>query len=418
MRTPAERASSRGTHLPVATSYMGTKRHLSEDVQSIIQAAPEGPLLDLFCGICAVAQASSNERQIWCNDTQSFAHLVASVCFSHQYPQVSLEYAIDVVQHTFNLHFNALSTLFSDDLSLENQLISSYPIDDERVAEKVILQIRSKNKNHNYICPIPHLDYHLFTSAYRFTYYSTKQCMTIDALRKAIDISLEMNNISCEQRDFLLLALCQAMSKCSNSTGHFAQFLKPNERNINRYLRQWSRSIWTEWLNAINTISPVRSSKWRKQNQTHNKDALTLLTDLAQSSDRPAVIYADPPYTGDQYSRYYHLYETFLKYDYPTLSGKGLYRSDRYISLFSHKKHAEGQFVKLAQLASDCRSALVLSYPNNGVISTPRERIPKILKEYFKTVEVVKELSHRHSSLGASKGVANHKVTELLFWAT
>ena len=30
---------------------------------------------------------------------------------------------------------------------------------------------------------------------------------------------------------------------------------------------------------------------------------------------RPAIIYADPPYTDDQYSRFYHLYETALLYD-------------------------------------------------------------------------------------------------------
>ena len=53
---------------------------------------------------------------------------------------------------------------------------------------------------------------------------------------------------------------------------------------------------------------------------------------------RPAVVYADPPYTSDHYSRYCDLYETLILYDYPLSEATGRYRPDGFFSRFSIKK--------------------------------------------------------------------------------
>ena len=53
------------------------------------------------------------------------------------------------------------------------------------------------------------------------------------------------------------------------------------------------------------------------------------------------LVYADPPYTDMQYSRYYHLLNVAAKYEYPKLTitkngyTKGLYTEGRYQSKLS-----------------------------------------------------------------------------------
>lgn len=39
--------------------------------------------------------------------------------------------------------------------------------------------------------------------------------------------------------------------------------------------------------------------------------------------NRPAAIYIDPPYKREEYSRYYHVLETAVKYSYPSCEGIG-----------------------------------------------------------------------------------------------
>jgi len=48
-----------------------------------------------------------------------------------------------------------------------------------------------------------------------------------------------------------------------------------------------------------------------KQNRVEVSDALSLLKSSRVSS--VTAVYADPPYTKDQYSRYYHVYETMYR---------------------------------------------------------------------------------------------------------
>ena len=46
------------------------------------------------------------------------------------------------------------------------------------------------------------------------------------------------------------------------------------------------------------------------------------------------TIYIDPPYTNAHYSRFYHIPETLVLYDYPEIEFSGRYRTDRFQSGF------------------------------------------------------------------------------------
>jgi adenine-specific DNA-methyltransferase len=257
--------------------------------------------------------------------------------------------------------------------------------------------------------------YDLFCRRYAGTYFGYQQSIEIDSIRFAIDCLLSQGGITDDQWQAMLVALCVAMSRCSNSTGHFAQSLYPKISNIKKVIVQRRRSIAAEWLNAIGDVSPVGDRAWREGNRAFRKDAVELLAGFDKMQQIPAVVYADPPYTKDQYSRYYHVYETAVLYDYPTCSGMGLYRPDRPSSPFSLASKVEEAMDSLIGAVAKLGSCLVLSYPENGLLSHSTEVIPRMIKSHFGIDPDSIRVSHQHSTMGGSKGVHAHSVTEVIY---
>ena len=81
-----------------------------------------------------------------------------------------------------------------------------------------------------------------------------------------------------------------------------------------------------------------------------------------------SFIYADPPYTDMQYSRYYHLLNVVSRYNYPLPtrnSGKytkGLYTIDRYQSKLSNKSTCLETFNNLVSFANNYNKNLAISF--------------------------------------------------------
>nr|WP_246698209.1 DNA adenine methylase [Rhizobium sp. BK275] len=135
------------------------------------------------------------------------------------------------------------------------------------------------------------------------------------------------------------------------------------------------------------------------------------------SKGTPAVIYADPPYTNDQYSRYYHLFETAILYDYPLAEGKGLYRGGRFQSSFSLNRQVESSFERMISAAGKSGASLMISYPSNGLLPNSLQKIPEMMAEHFKIVLDPLVIPHKHSTLGGSKGREKEDVEECIFLA-
>ncbi len=151
------------------------------------------------------------------------------------------------------------------------------------------------------------------------------------------------------------------MSKVASTTGHFAQYLSIKANNVARFRAQRRRSVLQEFAQALRDFEPVRDSGWRKQNKVFHGDAIALLRSLnGRNRKTPSIIYADPPYTADQYSRYYHVYETLLLYDYPKANGAGRYRPDRFTSPFSIKTKVESALEEIVSLSAKMQAKLVL----------------------------------------------------------
>lgn len=403
-------------------TYMGTKRKIAADVGLVISSCRAGALLDVFAGISAVGSSVSPHRHVWCNDVQHFAHtLAASIFTSRQGPKLNA-CTIERVQYLSRLNQRQVTRSIRDLLQREERsLVSDNCLPAARLSERLVALSVSR---HSYSTRRLHRNsglsrpYRLFTTTYAGGYIGLKQAVDLDSVRYAIDTMRVNKEVTGEQHRWLLLGLCRALTKVAHTTGHFAQYLAIKEKTYQRFVAKRRRDVFDEWRKAIDDMSPEGTPVWRRGNRVFRMDAVSLLESFPHLKiTPPSVIYADPPYTTDHYSRYYHLLDTLILYDYPDPIGKGQYRSERFMSEFSMRTRVHTAFHKLVAAAAHLGCELVINYPANGLLSDPRQTILEILRQYFRRAEVALAIAHQHSSLGASKGVEKSPVTEFVFFA-
>ena len=393
-------------------SYMGTKRRLAGRIATIAADAPSGPFLDLFAGLSAVGAALAPTRSVWCNDMQYFSNAYTRSMFMAA-KALNIGDRIDRIHAAFESNLAALSNEFAPLLSREWKAIhcgsTAEFISTNNEIASAAPSFQKKLRSAGVYC--------LFSTIHAGGYFGLRQSVEVDALRYSFDECLNSGLIDQEEHNWLVLALCRAVHAASNSTGHFAQFLTPKPTNISRVLSKRKRSIWDQWYAATEELRPHGRASWRKKNKCFHRDANDLLVWLKSQSKVPAVIYADPPYTSDQYSRYYHVLENVVLYDYPEVSGRGQYRGDRFTSSFSIKTKVRDAFVTLVERARELNASLILSYPSNGLLDEPKETINALLKQNYGQVRDPLVIMHEHSTMGASKGKQKHNVEELIFVA-
>ena len=141
------------------------------------------------------------------------------------------------------------------------------------------------------------------------------------------------------------------------------------------------------------------------------------------------LVYFDPPYTADNYSRFYHVLEVIARYDYPRLQrdphgkvvrGRYPILQSRFQSGFCRKTRVEDEFRRVIAATAGSRAGLIISYaaPTGLLIkqyakrfpgSDPVERLEALCREYFGDVE-----TRRLRMLHSGQGDSNLSVDELL----
>jgi len=405
----------------VTFTYMGTKKPIVGQVADVVRSAKAGPFLDLFAGISSVGEAVAPGRQIWCNDIQNFAVTVASAKFmSRAGPEIDATVLSSILEHA-NANRAKLMPLVGDWLLEEAECLHVGQIRKLKdLSSRQLTSVVSRRHQQLRVTAraFPHRQPHcLFSISYVGGYFGSKQALDIDCLKYAIDRLLSSKTISRDQHRWYVLALCKAMFAVANTTGHFAQYLEIKSTTLTRFLAKRKRDVLTEWIGAIRDLEPAGTAEWRRGNKVFKGEASRLLHRLKRSNTKPSVIYADPPYTTDQYSRYYHLLETLIAYDYPELQGKGQYRPGRFVSEFSLQSRVIPAFEGLISKAADLGSDLILNYPESGLLVDTKQSLLRLLRKYFQQAEVAANIPHQHSTLGASNGIERSPVTELVFYA-
>lgn len=407
--------------MALAVGYMGTKRHLASSVAEVISACPAGPALDAFAGMCAVGEAIGTSRCVWNNDAQRFASEVARALFTSSSVLPTPGQVTNDLYDDFINNKLALQSRFEARLKKEESLLSNLDLDEIIVHQSIALHVGNNpelDEERQCLQRDPHLfPYRLFTITFSDGYFSLAQSIEIDSIRYCIDKACEKSAIEPDQHRWLLIALCQAAVRVATTTGHFAQYIKPNTNNRSFFYKQRKKSVWQTWIDCLALLTPIGSRSWRRMNKVFNEDSLILLARAKGFDERPALVYADPPYTDDQYSRYYHIWETLTLYDYPASAGAGRYRPDRFQTPFSKKTTVKQAMQELVFLCQSLGSDLVMSYPDNGLLHKAGAEPLEILRQHYTNVEVSHCINYEHSTMGSSKGTAKLAVKEFIYWA-
>lgn len=396
--------------------YMGTKRHMVSQVRDALTSLrPEGRVVDLFSGMGSVAEAlSADDLSVVTNDALSFTACISRAKFTGTARAESASSLAASIEAHYQSAKDALQQAFVEQVRSERRALDGtredvvlYMTSAMHVAKSA--SARDEAAAAKSSSGVAH--YRLASLYFSAGYLSLEQAIELDALRSAIDA--EVGDAS---RDWAIAAWIAAASVLLNAPGHTAQHLWPNTSTAHqRIVRTWRRSIWDEFELALERIELVGTPAWRARNEARVSDALDLVG--SDELKEVGVVYADPPYTKDQYSRFYHLYETLYRYDYPDAVGAGRVRSDRFSTGFSLKSQVRASFHDLCRSVARMKAPLVVSYPSNGLLQQSGTSPDAIARQYFKMV-TIDSIEASHSTMGASPGSSKKVATENLYVCT
>lgn len=206
------------------------------------------------------------------------------------------------------------------------------------------------------------------------------------------------------------------MSVTASTTTHFAQFLKvKSDSTCTNIVEKRKRNILAEFEQQIQLFkNNGLLSQDTPTVECFNLDYVDCLKNVPLSKD--TLVYADPPYFKEHYSRYYHILNTVCRYDYPKMAINlqtkeytiGRYREDRNISDFGKKSQALSAFQRLVDICANAGTWLMISYSDNSIVKI--DEVLQLAKERF-YVDIQK-VELNHSKQGRS---SISKVDEYLF---
>lgn len=406
--------------------YMGNKRRLLNWLIPFLdeQLKHGDTFLDLFAGTSSVGYALKPKVKILANDIQEYSAVISKALLEFNGGVTENDFG-DYLSKFYEKNFSRLMDIFGKAIEVEEKLVTSgdtkgynqYCLQIPKYGDLVStdkfklnqysqessVQSRRKTKTK--------FPYMLFITYFPSTFFGLRQCLEIDSIRFAID---QIKNES--RKAVYLSCLMHALSKTVNSSGHFAEYLNHNSENASKLiLNQRKISVLASFLLKLSEFTNLYiQNNWR--NEVYNLDYQVLIEKLYKDKKLAEIdlIYIDPPYTNAQYSRFYHIPETLVKYDYPMMTKdrtthtivKGRYRDDRHQSKFSNTGSVELAFRELfGAISSKSNAILAVSYSDNSILR-PVERLIEIAKEYYKTIETKNGYSH---SAQGSKFTVNGK---------
>ena len=404
--------------------YMGSKaRIISHICDPIIRNKSIQTVVDLFAGTGSVGYALKAYKNVISNDIEYYAYIINQAilngCSFSKPDEASFWTAVEqqykLLQEKVSTVLSAEKRFFDDDIDykLYQAFCEKTPsvfepkCDDPRMKELVELVSHVTPGNE------PALDVPcLFLTYFANAYFGIAQCCQIDALRSIIERITDEHT-----KNILLTVLMSVMSAAASTTTHFAQFLKVKSKSTcNNLLSKRKINIIEECKELLKEYreAGLCSKEGYAKSDCYNLDFSECLDSIAL--DNRTLVYADPPYFKEHYSRYYHVLNTLCLYDYPTMAVNpqthelsiGRYREDRRVSDFGKKAKALGAFETLITKCARARSWLMISYSDNSIVDIA-DLQTLAEKQYDVLIEKV-ELSH--SKQGRS---STSKVDEYIF---
>jgi adenine-specific DNA-methyltransferase len=426
--------------------YLGSKLRLVNEISEIVESNKTSNLVcDLFSGSGVVSHYLAHKNEVISLDIQYYSTVISSALINGRKFSKNeiLSFVKEVVS---NPVFSDLQFIYEpltdlEELLLKTRLISdsdklkfasfvdncsvysylksgalSTNTDSTTIVLAALRKFEKRYKASNELSR----KFSYCSLYFGGVYFSFKQSIMIDALLFKIN---ELKFVDKPKYSILLASLLSTLSEIVATVGkQFAQPMKLTDKNdkpktllASRALRDRNFdvvTIFTKWLNQYS-----RNCFEQTTNKSITSDYKYFLDNCEENI---GCFYADPPYTIDHYSRFYHILESIALYDYPELAVmnksnagnvimKGLYRVNRHQSLFCIPSQANRAFTELFEGTSKFNCPLVLSYSPFEKSTTHRPRLLSIdeivllAKKYYKSVEVIKIKEHQHKKLNQAK---------------
>jgi adenine-specific DNA-methyltransferase len=270
---------------------------------------------------------------------------------------------------------------------------------------------------------------------YSGTYFGVTQAIAIDRIRAAIAAGRQNGSIGAWAESALLTALLSAASECVFSAGkHYAQ---PHRIRLGKDLSFIRSRILADRSKDVISLFHARAARVFAAAEGvgtgHDAKNLTL-EQISRDPDQIGAmdaIYADPPYTAQQYSRFYHVPEIICTYEAPSLQTvggrvtRGLYPENRFKSRFCSRRQVGAAFQDLFDLAEHHGAVLMLSYSASRSGKTGNKRsvelseLRALLRRAFGRRVSEQELPLTYRQFNSSAvSVSGRADAELLFIAT
>lgn len=311
--------------------YMGSKRGmLANGLGHLIdrEVATASRFIDLFAGSATVAwhAASRHSVQVLAFDLQHYSRVLAAAVVDRDSPLNSN----DIWETWHKRALNRFSTVRD---------IPKF----ERLGRKQVHVARrwaAEQKN-------------AITCAYGGHYFSPIQSAWIDCLLA----ELPKQRV---HRTVALASLIDATSRAAAGPGHTAQPFQPTCGAIKYLEAAWKVDIPSNVANALRAVASLHAiQRGMSKVEDANKAAKRL---------RPGdLVFLDPPYSGVQYSRFYHVLETIARTACGEVSGVGRYPSpeERPRSLYSLKGQAFDALDDLLATIASRGARAIITFPDH-----------------------------------------------------
>lgn len=416
--------------------YLGSKLRIVDLVREVVDMVDPsgGPVCDLFAGSGTVSRGFSVSRTVVSVDIQEYSRVLCSAllnpvsvtkeaverfsktAFSSEHARC-LTWAIEpMVDYEASCRHQAeLGDVEPLCQLLEQASIILFQLDAGRFEDTALRSALSNTVSRLREVGLVDTPGSMTTRYFGGIYFSYVQASQIDMLLEAL------SSLPLIERDTFLATVLSAASEVVNTVGkQFAQPIRPRysdgkpKRNLaERVARDRTIDVgnaFTTWIARY--LAPQASDRNHRVIRSDFADALDTL------AGQVSVVYADPPYTRDHYSRYYHVLETLCLRDCPSVStvridgadqiSRGIYRTDRYQSPFCIKSKAPHAFSTLFAKVRYLDVPLIVSYSpfERDTGARPRlmaiEDIVELARKLFGSVEVVSAGRIAHSKLNRS----------------
>lgn len=425
----AESGDERGPQAWRPIHYLGSKLRLIDSIGEILDELDPsgGGVCDLFAGSGTVSLALSRSRNVVAADIQEYARVICSALLGPLGEFGDCEALVDGVVAKARKIGGELNPCVRPLVELETRAIESANLDPDllcSIVEDGSLIAGSstdicselagaKQEAKRRIAESNASSKLVATRYFGGLYFAYEQAFWIDCFSEAVaTLPEDLQNVG-------LASVLSTASSVVNTVGkQFAQPMRPRRKNgsvkthlVQQMCRDRKIAIeptFIDWIEKYLEIPRVGCHRvvradYREVLEKHCKDV--------------SAIYADPPYTRDHYSRFYHVLETLCLRDSPTVSSRflngsgptsrGVYRQDRHQSPFCIKSQAAEAFVAMFRGAEKLKIPMLLSYSpyvrNGHPRLMPVDGIIEIASNFFSEVRVTRANGVTHSKLNRAE---------------